>query len=98
LFHSLLADVGEIIGVEARQLEGEVAVAHLGMGKDHRFLRDIDPGDGIQGVVVRAPAVAVLGGGQVPHVVEMIQRRIGVMLPGGLGTVTQFHRRLGKYT
>lgn len=70
------AHVGEIVGVEARDLEGEVALAHRRMREDDGFFRDIHPGNRIQSVVVGRAAVAVGRISQGANVMEVIERRV----------------------
>ena len=72
-----LPDVVEVVGGEPHQLEGEVPLAHVRVGQDHRFLAEVQPGQRVQRVVVRAAAVPV---GRIHHargVPEMVDRGIG---------------------
>ena len=71
-----LPDVIDVVGGEGHQLEGEVPVAHLRVGQDDRFLAEVQPGQGVQGVVVRAAAVPVGGVHEARGVPEVIDRGI----------------------
>jgi hypothetical protein len=63
----------------------EITIAHLRIGEDDWLHPDVDPGNGIERIVVRRTFIAVARVRKDAHVEEMVERSIGRDAPRRLG-------------